>query len=381
MHGAMALRGIRCLLALVICAAMPGLAPAMTADEDAPAPRDQHPDDATAAQMVPRFSVHGFADIDAYGARYSGDQSGSHSSFKLGELDLLLAAEFGPRARFLSEVVFEPEDTNENQVDVERLLFRYEFADAGWVIAGRDHTPLGWWNSAYHHGLLLSPTIERPRVIAYEDHGGILPMHLVGAQGAGRVRGRSWGFEGIGGVANGRGPVPTEVQVFDDANDQKAVVVRAEAIRIHGLTELRLGVSGYWDTIPPDPTIPGRESEIAEAIGGLHAVFESPRVQIVSEYYRLRHRPGDTDIDEDSSGGFGLFVWKAWAWKPYAEYETLDVDPDDLYFAGYPEEYRRAVLGVRFDPHPFVAIKIEARREHQDSERATGIAAQLALGF
>ena len=45
---------------------------------------------------------------------------------------------------------------------------------------GRFHTDIGYWNTAFHHGLWLQIPVERPHVLRFEDDGGLVPVHWVG---------------------------------------------------------------------------------------------------------------------------------------------------------------------------------------------------------
>src|SRR5438132_4835421 len=75
-------------------------------------------------------------------------------------------------------------DSYENtyEVYVQRLFMKYQFNDHFALTAGKMHTPLGYWNNAYHHGFVMQPTIDRPDIINFEHHGGILPIHETGVQ-------------------------------------------------------------------------------------------------------------------------------------------------------------------------------------------------------
>ena len=69
---------------------------------------------------------------------------------------------------------------------------------------GRFHSMIGYYDLAYHHATWLQTTVDRPFLLAFEDHGGILPVHNVGVSMQGKVPSGSlnlnWGFE----TGNGR---------------------------------------------------------------------------------------------------------------------------------------------------------------------------------
>ena len=131
------------------------------------------------------------------------------------------------------------------------------------IEAGRTHTGFGYWNNAYHHGRWLQPTIARPRWVAFEDDGGILPVHWVGA-GSRRARAdRSTPTVNIMlTVGNGRGKIVDDVRNNRDYQTMKAFHGSLELVGI-GRPELRVGVAGDlrphpgaagWSSAPLCPT-------------------------------------------------------------------------------------------------------------------------------
>src|SRR5262249_47184511 len=107
-------------------------------------------------------------------------------------------------------------------IDIERLF-------VGWhgerfsVDAGRTHAELGYWNNAFHHGRWLQLPVERPRAVRFEDEGGILPIHWVGATGHWRpfVQGDQQ-VELAAAVGNGHGVIVDNILTEGDTNGFKA---------------------------------------------------------------------------------------------------------------------------------------------------------------
>jgi len=83
------------------------------------------------------------------------------------------------------ELVFEHNDRGELSPDLERLQRRYTFGEAGHRLGRPLHTPLGYWNTAFHHGQQLQTSVLRPQMIDFEDHGGVIPAHTVACGAAG----------------------------------------------------------------------------------------------------------------------------------------------------------------------------------------------------
>lgn len=69
---------------------------------------------------------------------------------------------------------------NNHENEFERLTIGAQINNETLVWFGRFHTPLGIWNTTYHHGVYLQTSIKRPSIVEYEDDGGILPLHTTG---------------------------------------------------------------------------------------------------------------------------------------------------------------------------------------------------------
>src|SRR3990172_11959559 len=110
-----------------------------------------------APRSSPAFELHGFADV-SYHQDIHDDASPqeNNGAFTISPVDFYIAESLGPRLDVLTEIAFES-----GIVDLERLQIGYLFSDALKVYVGRFHSPLGYWNTAYHHGAFLHTTIQR----------------------------------------------------------------------------------------------------------------------------------------------------------------------------------------------------------------------------
>jgi hypothetical protein len=130
--------------------------------------------------------MHGFADIGI----------GNHNPFHpdeegtfLNNLDFYLTPRIGGRFLALFELNFEVDSTGTVGVDIERGQLGYQFSDAATLWVGRFHTPFGFVNTALHHGVWINDALRRPGFLMFEDQGGFLPSHTVGAWLTGAERG------------------------------------------------------------------------------------------------------------------------------------------------------------------------------------------------
>ena len=69
--------------------------------------------------------------------------------------------------------------------EVERVIIRYDLNDYFKLSFGRYHTPINYWNTAFHHGQWLQTTISRPEMTQFG--GSFIPVHFVGSLVEGAV--------------------------------------------------------------------------------------------------------------------------------------------------------------------------------------------------
>ena len=127
-----------------------------------------------------------------------------HTTFQAGEFDLFLTSKLSERLNFLAEIVLGPDDTNAFGLDIERYQLTFKANRYFAATAGRFHTSIGYYNTAYHHGVWFSTAEGRPIMYLFEDSGGILPVHMVGVNLTGAVpRTEKIGLHWIAEVGNG----------------------------------------------------------------------------------------------------------------------------------------------------------------------------------
>jgi len=184
---------------------------------------------------------------------------------------------------------------------VQRLLLTYSFGDFLNVGVGRFHSAIGYYNTAYHHSTWLQTTTGRPFLFQFEDQGGILPIHNVGATASGRIPSGALGLHYVAEVGNGRSsrsPLNEPVQNVLDENNRKsvnfAVFARPDAVR-----GLQAGFSIYRDLLAPQ-----NSPRIGETIFAAHAVYVGLNLEWLNEALVLRHAPQGTSRVFDSTRSF-----------------------------------------------------------------------------
>ncbi len=310
-----------------------------------------------------RYSLNFFGDVSLSGGKPDG---GEHAfGFGLGGQDVLIRGELSENIVATTEMAFETAEDGSIGVDLERFNVRWQ-SSRYFVEAGRTHTNFGYWTNAYHHGRWLQPTIERPRWVAFEDDGGILPVHWVGAGGGLRVPVGDATVNVQGTVGNGRGRIVDDVRNNHDYQNMKSFHASFEVVGI-GRPELRAGVAGIYGTIQgqPDRPVP---NDITEVIGAAHVAYVNVPLLFIAEGYDVAHLA--LGHQWTTYGGFILLGYAIGRFTPYAEVERIaskgGQDPffiPDPMAADLPTfDSLEGLLGLRFDITDWTALKVEYRQ-------------------
>ena len=352
--------------------------------------------------------LHGFLDV-GYGRTSRADVQNANanrrSGFGLGNLDLYLTPQLSDRVRALAEVVFEYGQDGALTTDIERLQIAYQFNDAVTLWAGRFHTPYGYWNTAFHHGAQLQTSILRPRMVAFEDQGGIMQAHTTGALMSGAVRAGAgkFGYDvwlGNGAVTvsdrNGAGGQDFNRQKNSGGNNVGANLRYAFGGGLSGLT---LGVHGFSSKVSNynstlgaagSPTIqPANVDSTTQLrmLGG-YGVLERDDWEVIGEYYSFNNE--NTYVTATSPGPIGKFKSRAGfiqvgktladVWTPYVRLEKAVLNQNDNYFASLNDNnsyqsgrsYTRNAFGLRYNIDPRSAVKFEYHNTNELRPAANG---------
>jgi len=338
---------------------------------------------------APALTIGGFADINYAAADQT---SGSARDFRVGQLALHFNSALAPQTSFFGEVSLTPRSAGATSaqsfgVSVERLALRYDFSDALKLSAGRFHTPINWWNVAYHHGQWLQTSIARPEMTKFG--GKFIPVHFVGALAEGALAAGGLNLNYRAGAGNGRG---LDVHEAGDAGDSNTRLASLASlfVRPDALYDLQIGVA-YYD----DDVLLRSGSTFREGIASGYVVWLRETPEIIAEYAHVRHRD-ETSVAEFEHDAYYVQVgwrlpWSGERWKPYARYENLDAGPGDPVFAATvaPEPVTPAVTdrvsaiyGLRFDFIDYAALKAEYRRERIDTVSGVdGLHLQVCFAF
>ncbi len=294
-------------------------------------------------------------------------------------LDLFVTSE-SDRFRFMGELVL-----SESRFDIDvaqRFLVGLRTGDGGTLWAGRFHSPLGYWNMAFHHGGYFKTSISRPSVVRFESEGGPLPMHLVGLlysgdSPAGDLGAVNWL------VGGGYGPEfdgqLDEMDLFSPSrgeHDFSGVVRLGYQPDIGTGTEFGLFLGGS--------RIPGNFAgidRIDQLQAGVYANVEVGRTRLIAEYFHLDNEITDRGGSSDGAFGAAYVQGELSLGSRFTAYGRLedtfggDGDPYLALFPALPQESRLG--GLRVELGERAAMAFEIARE----ESAFGVADVYSINF
>ncbi len=329
-------------------------APAQAHDHEA------HDEQAAVRQVethYPSLQIRGFADADFSAT----DQKGATSGFDLGQLVLHLASPLSRKVSYFGEITFNAQPTGYT-VEVERSIVRYDYNDYFKLSFGRYHTPIGYWNTAFHHGAWLQTTISRPDMVRFG--GTFIPVHFVGFLAEGNIPSGGAGLSYSVGVGNGRGTIISRAGDAGDDNNNRAWVanIYARPAKLYGL---QMGASVYRDKVTLSD---GRN--FREWITAAHLVWTKESPEFLAEFANVNHRQVFTDLTSNSQAfyvqlGYRL-PWFERTVKPYYRFEYTHTPLSEQVFKN--QDLVGSTLGLRYDISNFASFK----SEYRNTKRQTG---------
>jgi hypothetical protein len=319
--------------------------------------------------------LHGFA--DASWGTGSGDQPQRERTrgFSAGTVDLYLNPTFGDKVKSLLEITLEVDQGSESySIDVERVQVGYAFSDAFNVWLGRFHTPYGYWNTAFHHGAQLQPSVYKPRFIDWEDHAGFMPSHTVGLWltgkpkvGNGRIH---WDLY----AGNGSRNLAGQLDMNNLRNDKDAMIAGGRLGYLFGgsMEGAEFGVHALSQEVDVYQDGGDVSNRILVAKNNLNMygaffVWENEKFEFSSELY---------NFTQTSTGSLAWFAHLGYFVSPdvnvYGRYEQAKLDKNDGYFDNQVNgfSYERGLLGARFNLNPKACIKVEVNQTTIDNQVA-----------
>jgi len=306
--------------------------------------------------------LHGFLDVGF--AKFSKQGDESRSGARVGTFDLYLTPQLGPNVRSLLELAFEYDGSGVLGTDVERLQLGYAFSDDFVLWGGRFHTPYGYWNTAFHHGAQIQTSITRPRFIAFEDQGGILPAHSVGAWGNGKVATDFGKLSYDLYVSNGNRILGGVLDYNASGDDNSSLAYGFNlGLNLKAVPGLTLGLHGMRQNVNgqnADASVTGAAR--LQFIGG-YGFFENDSFEVIGEYYRFDNR--NLAASGGSHGSWAAYLQVGYGLMDrltgFVRYEKAALSTDDPYFTLQQSgsSYKQATLGLRYELTPKAALKLQ----------------------
>jgi len=317
------------------------------------------------------FHIMGFGDVS-----YISRDGNNNDGFVIGQGVAHLSAYLGQSLGVFSEVSATGRDSGYS-MEIERLIVKYDFSDRFKVSAGRYHTPIGYWNSAFHHGAWLQTTTSRPEMVKFGSK--ILPIHFVGVLAEGTLPGNKIGMSYKAGFGNGRHANIGRAGDAGDINGDKAWMAQVQISpeRYYGLVA---GLGYYQDEVTP-----GDRPPIKEGTFSAFAAWTRESPEIIVEYLQSDHESIANSADSGD-----VRAWYAQVgyrlngdrnlWKPYLRLEDTDVDSTDPLLFDQGLDHDARILGVRWDFNPYAALKFEYRNEEfNNAGRENNFRVQLSF--
>jgi hypothetical protein len=323
-----------------------------------------------------RFRLHAYADVD-----FSHNGSpGEPNHFNVGEIDLFGTMAIAPKVSALAEVVVDADGTTPPSsvpVNLERLLLQYRVNDHLKIEVGQFRTAIGYYSTAYLRGAWFQTAISRPRMFAFEEDGGILPLHTVGVSVSGEIPSGALGLHYIAEFGNAPtwgSPTPSSATGHNAIN----LALYARPRLVPGL---QVGVADYHDRYSLFPGLNTNREGVSA-----YAVYTANRIEWLNEGVaaRLCCGPANAGVSFDAFySQLGYRVGRNWG--PYFRVEKLALH-SDVYFRGLMSGVApwRSIYtgGVRYDWNDHVALKLELGHESDIGvPHYYQAAAQVAFAF
>src|SRR6185312_10025733 len=238
---------------------------------------------ARAGEEYPNLKIRGFADVD-FGAN---NARGVNSGFQLGQFVLHFASALSPKISYFAEVSLTA-TTGVYNVDLERTIIRYDWNDLAKLSFGRYHTPVNYWNTAFHHGAWLQTSIARPDMIVFGSR--FIPVHFIGAQSEGSIPSGPLGAGYNLGIGNGRSSNLARAGDSGDVNNNRAWLGNFY-LRPPALRHFQIGGSVYRDEISlPNSSLLPDGQNFREWIASGHLVWTGETPEFYAEFANVHHR-------------------------------------------------------------------------------------------
>ena len=316
-------------------------------------------------QKIPELGTYGFV-------------PGSAGNFYTGDFDLLLTARINDKASVLSEIAIGEGDAQTYSIELERMLFKYDYNDHLRMSFGRYQTGIGYYNTAYHGGTWFQTTADRPLVMEFAHAGGVLPTQAVGLSFTGSIPSGTLGLNYIAeyGSSDTIRPDLNSTTTTDENNGNHiniGLFAHPEAI-----PGLQIGGSIYHDRISDfakGPTV-----RLGQTIVNGHIIYIRHGIEILNEGFLIRHAYEHTATAYNTPAFYSQISKRFHRTRPFFRYQYINADPGSL-LADLDLRYGPS-FGVRYDFNDSIAFKTQLDHTVRKGEPdLNGLHLQLTFKF
>jgi hypothetical protein len=316
-------------------------------------------------QRTPELGTYGFV-------------PGSHGDFYTGDFDLLLTSRINDKASVLSEIVFGEQDAQKFGVDLERMLFKYDYNDHLKMSFGRYQTGIGYYNTAFHSGSWLQTMADRPLIMEFANHGGPLPTQAVGVSVTGEIPSGKLGLNYLAeyGSSDTIRPELTGTALDDENNGNH--VNLGFFMRPISIPGLQVGGSIYHDRISDFSR--GPSVRLSQTIANAHLVYTAHGIEFLNEGFLIRHNYEQSSIVYNMPAFYSQVSKQFGRLRPFFRYQYINANPGSL-FEDIALRYGPS-FGARWDFNDSIAFK--AQLDHtlrKGQPDLNGLHLQLAFTF
>ena len=319
-----------------------------------------------------------FADI----SYNTSDLTGTSDSFALGGLDFYARQDIDPKTTAFFEYVFE-NNGDSFVLDVERLYLKRKINDALNIGMGRIHSPLGYWNNTFHHGVLLQDTVSRPAFLDFEDgDAALLPTHGVGVTFDGDLdNGLSYDLDIVNSTLLDTSAAVGEREILianvEDFSDDKTIIARLayDFGKSTGLP-LKLGVFGESNSIvesaATSPLLTGvvqGDEIIKQTVMGLDLRYQRGPFSLLTEYFSISDKASKQAVTGGAASGTmdntAYYVQLGYQatekTRVTYRYENVSLESNDWYYRTFFDRHEgnQNVLAIRYDLDDTNALTFE----------------------
>jgi hypothetical protein len=334
-------------------------------------------------QRQPELATYGFV-------------PGSQGNFYTADFGLFVTSRLTAKASVLSEIVFEEADAQKYQVDLRRVLLKYDYNDYLKLSFGRYQTNIGYYNWAFRSAAWLQTTADRPLVMEFASNGGLLPTQAIGVSVTGGIPSGTLGLNYVaeyGSSDTVRPDISGDGFVTDENNGNQTNV--GLFARPDWLRGLQFGSSYYHDQISnnilngatgePVPLLPrslGPAVRYNQTIVNAYAVYVAHGIEFLNEAFLIRQALVRGSLHFDTPAFYSQFSKQLGPVRPFFRYQYLNANSSiDSIFNDVGLRFGPS-FGARYDLDDYIAFKAQmdhtVRRGEPD---LNGLQLQVAFTF